>query len=155
MILKEKDLNVLSHFRNNARESLTKLSRLTRIPVSTIFDKLKEYEKKQIITKHTTLLNFKTLGYDIRTQILITIDQETKNKLQEFLVKNTKINSVFRINNGFDFLIEGIFKDMGELDRFTKELDTYNPKEKKEFFIMEDIKRESFMTHKENIGVQR
>ena len=155
MMLKEKDLKVLGHFRNNARESLTRLSRVTRIPVSTIFDKLKEYEKKQVITKHTTLLNFKTLGYDIRTQILITIEQEIKEKIQEFLIKHPKINTVFRINNGYDFLIEGIFKNMEELDTFTKELDKYELKEKKEFFIMEDVKRESFLSHKENLGILR
>jgi len=43
---------------------------------------------------------------------------------------------------------------MHELDDFTKTLDGFNPKEKKEFFVMEDIKREEFMSNKYNLGIQ-
>lgn len=146
-------MKVISYFRNNARTSLTKLSRITKIPVSTIFDKLKEFETTKIILKHTALIDFKNIGYAIRSQMLITAPQTTKNKLQEFLVKNPKVNTIFRINNGYDFLVETIFKTLEELDEFTKELDHYEIKEKKEFFIMEDIKREEFLTYKENIGI--
>jgi len=154
-MLKERDLNVISHFRQNSRTSLTKLSRLTKIPVSTIFDKLKEYEKKNIIMKHTSLIDFKTLGYDIRTQMLLTAQKDSRGELQKFLVMHPRVNTVFRINNGYDFLVEAIFKDMNELDKFSKEIEDFNPKEKKEFFIMEDVKREEFMSFKENLGIQR
>lgn len=153
-MIREKELKMLGFFRNNSRTSLTKMSRLTKIPVSTIFDKLKEFEKNSLIRKHTSLLDFKKLGYDIRTQILVTANKDTRNQLQNFLIKHPKVNTVFRINNGFDFLIEAIFKNMNDLDDFTKNLDEHNPKEKKEFFIMEDIKREEFMAYKDNLGMQ-
>ena len=155
MHLKEKEIQMLGRFRNNSRMSLTKLSKETHIPVSTLFDKLKEYESNNIIKKHTSLLDFKKLGYDVKTQMLITADKDTRDDLQKFLVQNPKVNSVFRINNGFDFLIEGIFRNMNELDDFAKSLDALNPKEKKEFFVMEDIKREEFFCYKENLGIMR
>lgn len=154
-MLREKDLKMLSHFRKNARTSLTKMSRLTRIPVSTIFDKLKEYEKQKLIMKHTALLNFKSLGFDVRTQILVTTDTDNKEDLQKFLVMHPKTNTVFRINNGYDFLIEAVFRNMEELDEFTKQLDEFELIEKKEFFVMEDIKREEFLTYKDNLGIQQ
>lgn len=153
-MLKEKEMKMLGFFRNNSRTSLTKLSRLTKMPVSTIFDKLKEYEEKNLIKKHTSLVDFKKLGYDIKTQILITAKKDNRDKVQEFLINHSKVNTVFRINNGYDFMIEAIFKNMLELDKFTRILDEYNLKDKKEFFVMEDIKREEFMTIKENIGIQ-
>ena len=153
-MIREKELKMLGFFRNNSRTSLTKMSRLTKIPVSTIFDKLKEFEKNSLIRKHTSLIDFKKLGYDIRTQILLTASKDTRSQLQKFLIGHPKVNTVFRINNGFDFLIEAIFKNMNDLDTFTKTLDEYNPKEKKEFFIMEDIKREEFMAYKDNLGMQ-
>lgn len=154
MLLKEKDVQMLGHFRDNARTSLTKLSRKTRIPVSTIFDKLKELERNEIITKHTTLLNFKNMGYDIRIQMLITANKNSREEIQEFLIKHMKTNTVYRINNGYDFLIEAIFKDMADLDVFQKELEDMGIEDKKEFFIMEDMKREAFMTFKKNIGTK-
>lgn len=105
--------------------------------------------------KHTSLIDFKTLGYDIRTQMLLTAQKDSRAELQKFLVMHPRVNTVFRINNGYDFLVEAVFKDMNELDDFSRELEDFNPKEKKEFFIMEDIKREEFMSYKENLGIQR
>lgn len=153
--MQEKELMLIGRFRENSRTSLTKLSRLTKIPVSTLFDKIKEYEKTRLITKHTALIDFKKLGYSIRTQILITAKKEKKEALQKFLVMHHKVNTLFRINNGYDYLIEAIFKDLEELDEFTGKLEEHEPTEKKEFFVMEDIKREEFLSHKENLGVQR
>ena len=140
---------LLSHFRNNARISLTKLSRLTKIPVSTIFDKLKDYETKNLIRKSTAIIDFRKLGYEIRNQILIGANRENKEDLQKFLVKHPRVNTIYRINNGYDFLIETVFKNMNEMDDFMKSLEEYEPLQKKEFFIMEDLKREEFLTGKE------
>lgn len=154
MQLKEKELKMIGHFRNNSRTSLTQMSKLTKIPVSTLFDKLKEYESKNLIRKHTSLLDFKMLGYDIRTQMLISAERDRKDELQKFLIMYPKVNTVFRVNNGFDFLIEAIFRNMAELDEFTTRLDTFNLTEKKEFFIMEEMKREEFLAYKDNLGVQ-
>jgi DNA-binding Lrp family transcriptional regulator len=136
---------ILEHFRKNSRISLTELSKRTKIPVSTLFEKLKLFEDELIIKKHTSLLDFPQLGYDVRTQVLI--EANNKEELQVFLKKHPKINSVFRINNGFDFLIEAVFTNMGELDAFLKELGNQKVKKTKEYFVLEDVKREGFMEH--------
>ncbi|MFP4567692.1 MAG: Lrp/AsnC family transcriptional regulator [Candidatus Woesearchaeota archaeon] len=149
-MLKEKELLLLSHFRRDARISLTKLSKLTKIPVSTIFDKLKDYETKSLIKKSTAIIDFRKLGYEIRNQILISANKETKEDLQKFLIKNPKVNTIYRINNGYDFLIETIFRNMNEMDEFMRSLDEFEPLQKKEFFIMEDLKREEFLADKQD-----
>ena len=145
-MLKEKEMLLLNHFRNDARISLTKLSKLTKMPVSTIYDKLKDYETRKLIKKSTAILDFKKLGYDIRNQILITANKERREELQKFLMNNTKVNTIYRINNGYDFLIETVFKNMNEMDEFITKLEEYEPQQKKEFFIMEDLKREEFLS---------
>ena len=153
--LKQKEIELLGHFRSNARATLTEMSKATRIPVSTIFDKLRQYEDGLIIKKHTTLLDFRKLGYDIKIQLLVMVDKGQREGLQRFLAIHPKVNTVFRVNNGYDFLIEAIFRDMNELDEFTRKLDEHGIREKKEFFVMEEIKREEFMAYKDNLGVQR
>ncbi len=135
----------MTYFRNNARENLTKISRQTNIPVSTIFDKLKEYEKT-LIKKHTTLVDFKKLGFDIKTNLLFKVAKESKEEFKEFLIKNQHINSVFRVNNGYDFLIEAIFRNMGDLENFLQTLDRFKIEAKQEMFILEDLKREGFLS---------
>lgn len=143
----KKDLLLMTFLRNNARENLTKISRITAIPVSTIFDRLKEFEK-ELIKKHTTLIDFKKIGFDIKVNMLIKVTKEQKNSLKDFLTKNENINSVFKVNNGFDFLIEAIFRDMNDLQRFIEMLERFDIENRQEIFILEDIKREGFLSDK-------
>ncbi|GIU69485.1 MAG: hypothetical protein KatS3mg002_0721 [Candidatus Woesearchaeota archaeon] len=153
----KKDILLMTFFRNNARENLTKISRLTSIPVSTIFDRLKEYEK-ELIRKHTTLIDFKKIGFDIKVNILFKVKRENRDEFKDFLIKNENINSVFKVNNGFDFLVEAIFKDMNDFQRFNDAIEKFNIETKQEMFILEDIKREDFLsdkTHAELLFAER
>ncbi len=140
-----KDLEILSHLRHDARVSLTKMSRETNIPVSTIFDKLHAFEKKYIL-RHTSLVDFKKLGYMIRSHISIKSNKDNRESLVKFLTKNNSVNSLYKINNGFDFMFEGIFIDIQEMENFIEMLEEdYNIIDHKEHFVIEDIKRESFL----------
>lgn len=143
-MLKKNDLVMLSHFRTNSRISLTKLSKITKIPVSTLFDKLKLFESKSLIRKNTVIIDFKKLGFEIKNVMLLSA--KNKENLQKFLLRHPKVNNVFKINNGFDFIIEVVFKDLSELNDFFKQLDSFEIVDKKEFFILEDLKREEFLS---------
>jgi len=141
----KRDMLLMTFFRRNARENLTQISRLTRIPVSTIFDKLHDFERG-LIQKHTTLVDFKKLGFDIRINILFKIAKESREGFKEFLMSNEHVNSLFRINNGYDYMIEAIFRDMSDLQKFTELLDKFSIEAKQELFVLEDLKRESFLS---------
>ena len=52
-ILDQADLKLLGHLRTNARETLTRISQETQIPVSSIFDRLKRMEKMNVIKRFT------------------------------------------------------------------------------------------------------
>ena len=141
--LENKYVPIIQHFRANARVSLTDLSKKTRIPVSTLFEKLKLFEQNNWISKHTSLLNFQELGFDIRTQLLVKTSK--KEEIQRFLIKNESVNNIFRINNGYDFLIEAVFENMLAFDKFMKNMSEIGLEQFQEFFVMEDLKREGFM----------
>ncbi|MGV8086117.1 MAG: Lrp/AsnC family transcriptional regulator, partial [Candidatus Woesearchaeota archaeon] len=134
----KKDILLMTYFRKNARENLTQISRLTRIPVSTIFDKLREFERG-LIQKHTTLIDFKMLGFDIRVNMLFKISKESRQEFKDFLMTNENVNSIFRITNGYDYLVEAIFRDMTDMQRFSELLDRFKIESKQELFILEDL----------------
>ncbi|USN45278.1 MAG: Lrp/AsnC family transcriptional regulator [Candidatus Woesearchaeota archaeon] len=140
----EKDKIIMGYLRKNARSSLTKLSRMTQIPVSTIYDKLKQFEKS-IIKKHTCILDYKKLGYDVRMTSLLKANKETKEKLLMYLMNHASINNISRINGEFDFLIEAIFENIDDMDSFTRELDDFDITKKESYFIIEDLKKEQFL----------
>ncbi len=145
-----KELLLLSHLRKNARKNLTALSRQTGIPVSTLFERIKRYEGG-IIRKHTALIDFSRLGFEIRVNIFLKADKSRRDELKRFLMKEQGVNSVFRINNGYDFLVEGIFRNMKEVTDFTEKLEGYKVKEIKEYYTLEEIKKEGFMSDPEYV----
>ncbi|MDD5178386.1 MAG: Lrp/AsnC family transcriptional regulator [Candidatus Nanoarchaeia archaeon] len=152
-MIKKKELLILSRLRQNSRESLTRMSRATRIPVSTIFDRLQACQKS-VITKHTTLLNFSKLGFNAIVNIMIKIPREKRDELKQYLETHRNINSIYKINNGFDFMVEGIFKSIQQVDEFMDNLESRYPIETTQiYYIVEDIKRESFLTRENSLDL--
>ncbi len=135
----------MSHFRSNARKNLTIISRETAIPVSTIFAKLKRFEDS-VIRRHTAIINFSKLGYGTIAKIMLKVDKMNRPKLKAYLDKHQNINSLSKINNGYDFIAECVFKNMNELENFLDDLDDICKIQKKSvYYVVDDIKREGFM----------
>ena len=150
-MINKKDLQIIAHLRQDARMPLTTMSRKTNIPVSTIFDRLKANESS-LIVKHTCLLDFNKLGYSVRANITFRVERDDKEKLKEFLLKNASVNSLYKINNGFDYLVECIFKQIKDMDSFMDDVENkFRIIDKQSFFIIEDLKKEEFMANPEMI----
>lgn len=149
-----KDLLFIAHLRKNARETLTNISKHTNIPISTLYDRLKVHENS-IIKKHTTLLDFEKLGFSCKAKIILSVERQERQKIEEYLMKHMNVNSLFKINNGYDYLIEGIFCNVKEVDDFINNLsDKFKITEQKTFFVLNDIKREGFMSDPELVNLQ-
>lgn len=136
-------ISLLNELRTNARESLTRLSKKTGIPISTIYDKLKEFNESYI-TKHTIIVDFKKLGYALRVSFLIKAQKDEKGICKEYLMNSSIVNNLFKINSGYDFIVECVFRDLDELDNFERKLEDFNLEKVERFFILDEIKRESF-----------
>jgi len=148
-MLSKIDLTILSELRKNARKSLVKMSKETNIPVSTIFDRMGRIER-QAIKKYTSLLDYSKLNHNIIINYAIKISKEKKETALRLLGTHSSVNSVYRINNGFDFLIECIFMDFKQKELFEEKLNELIDN-KKEFNIIEEIKREGFLTAPEHM----
>jgi DNA-binding Lrp family transcriptional regulator len=145
--MKKTDLLIISSLRQNAREKLTEMSKKTRIPVSTIFDRIKMHEGN-VIKKHTALVDFGKLGYNTRVNIILKVNKNDREAMKEFLMKHNSINSAFKINNGYDFLIEAIFSNIKEVEDFTDLLEEkFSIKAKQVFYVIDDLKKEEFLSN--------
>lgn len=139
------DLKIISHLRSNSRQSLASIARQLGIPASTLFDKVKNYEKK-FVRKHTTLIDFDRLGFFTRLQIAVGVPLEKKQELHGFLLHHKNINSLYRINHGFDFLAECIFKSPADAKNFVEQLESnFGITKSCVFDMLEELKKEEFL----------
>jgi len=144
-MLKPKDLMIISSLRNNARESLTQMSKKTKIPISTLYEKIKN-NKTNIIKKHTAIIDFTKLGFSTRAQIILRVNKNERDKIKEYLLKTHYLNSLYKINNGYDFLLEAVFRNIKEMEDFMESIDEkFKIKAKQVYYIVDDIKREAFL----------
>jgi len=152
----KKDLLILSHLRKDARKSLVALSKETGIPASTIYDRVNAHEK-DVIKKYTALLDFKKLGYHGRVYVAIRLnDFEKRKELLEFLLNQKCINSLYRINLDYHYMFEAVFESLGEAESFVHEIEEkFGIDETNIFSVVEDIKREEFLTKPEHFGAEK
>ena len=141
----KQDLQMIAALRKNARTSLAKISKDINVSKSTIFDRIKRHERS-LIHKHTSLVDFRMLGYAARIFIALKTTIEKRKELQEYFAGSKNINNLFIINGNFDFFAEAIFKDAKEMEDFLQELKLkYQISAMQTHTVVNDIKRESFL----------
>lgn len=148
-MIKESDLKIMSALRQDARQTLTKISEKTGIPISTIYDRIKTHENG-VIKKHTSILDFPKIGYNIRLNVFARANN--REKFLEFISRNKNVNSVFRIDGEYDYMIDCIFKDMKQMKSFLEELERAGVENHKVNYIIDEIIRENFMNMEDENG---
>ncbi len=144
-MLEERDMVLLAHLRRNARAKLTHISNETDIPVSTIFERLRN-PLSGYVTKYTCLLNNSEIGFNSRATLILKVDKEQKHEISQFLEKHQNVNSLYRINNGYDFMVDVIFRQMVHLEEFIEQLERkFKIKQREVYFIIDEVKQESFL----------
>ncbi len=140
------DMLVAANLRQDARIKLTELSRRTGIPVSTLFDRMRDLGRLGV-TRLCAMLDFRKLGFGTCATILFRVNKEKRTELKNFLMKSFCVNSLMRINNGYDFMAECVFRDMRELEEFCEKLEqSYGVRGKEIHFVIDDLKREMFFS---------
>ena len=129
--------------RQNARIKLAVIARKTGMPVSTLFD----YVHDPVclgITRYCALLDFPALGFATRATLFLKAGKDKRDALREHLRKSGSVNSLSRVNNGYDFMADCIFKDLRELEEFCEHLERSYGAKKEVHFVIEELKRETF-----------
>lgn len=146
----QKEWLLLTYLRANGRMPLTTLSKKTGIPVSTLHDRLK---RSAHVHKISALLDFGRMGYGAKAYILVKANRRYKDNLVMFLKGHYHVNNLHKINNGYDYMFECVFRDMKELEDFMEELDEkYKVRNTSVHYIINDLKRESFIADPQRIG---
>ena len=143
---------ILSYLRKNSRIQLTELSRRSGIPVSTLFDKLKT--TTPFVQKYTTLIDFQPLGFPTRAMVVLKVRKNNREDVAHFFQHHKSVNSAFKINNGCDYILDVLCKDMKELEDFLEYLEeTYKTEKQQVYHILEILKQEDFLSSPEYVNL--
>lgn len=85
MNVNERDLLTVYSLRKDARMRLTDVGRAIRVPVSTIFDRIRTYEGNGLVRKYASLVRFDRLGFHAQALIVFSANKKEREKLFQFL----------------------------------------------------------------------
>lgn len=121
----EKDELIIDVLKENSKLSSQRISKKTRIPITTVHHRIKKLEDKGIIRGYTILLDNKKIGKPIGAYILITVDykelKQKKKSQQELAKKLRSIGSVEEaviVTGGTDIILKLRVKNVDELNEF-------------------------------------
>ena len=143
--MNEKERQIISHLRRDARISLTSISNNINMPISTVYDKINRLHKGKVIKRYIALVDFLKLGYHHHAKLAMRVPHKQKGELLLFLRNHKAVNSLHEINSDFDFLVEVIHKNIKEHNLFLEELqECFDINEIQEFQIINEIEKEKF-----------
>jgi len=141
MKMTKKNRLILKHLRNNARMSFSSISENTGIPVTTVFDNYHRLMRNEVITRHTSLVDFKKLGFHFRS--FVFVKTRNKNDLFTYLKDKENVNSIFRISN-YDYMIDVVCPTIKEFYLFIDDLRDFSIIKLEVHNVIEQIKKEEF-----------
>jgi len=143
-MLKQSDIDIISHLRSGKRRKVTEISRELNIPVTTLYDRL-DALKSQANLHHTALVDFKRLGYKGNVHLGFKVGTNDKEALESHLMRHPALNSLYRVNHDFDFLAHLVFHDIDELKLFMEDIRLrFIVLDVKVFDVVDELKREAF-----------
>jgi DNA-binding Lrp family transcriptional regulator len=124
------DMRIISILRSNARTTLIDISRSTKLPVSTVFDRMRRL--RPLVLKYTSLVDFSQIGRPIKLFLVVE-----DSALQELLQSNFT-NNIYRLNDK-KLLAEVVFESNALAHDFLEELKGNT------ITVVEEIVKEKFL----------
>ena len=116
MKLDDKDMDILSLLKKNAKKTTQQISRELNIPITTIHNRIKKLESEGIISKYTVVFNHKKLGKNISARLMIRVTKlADQNKICNELLNLEAVDRVYQITGDHDIVAKVCLKDIEEL----------------------------------------
>jgi DNA-binding Lrp family transcriptional regulator len=142
-MLDETDKRMLDILVENSRLSLRQIAKKAGYSVATIMNRLRNLEKKKIIKKYTTNMDYEKVGYGLDVMIEIKISKGILLEVEQKLAASPNVFAVYDITGPFDTLVLARFPTRRRLDAFVKKIQKYPHVEKTETrLILDTIKEE-------------
>jgi len=126
ILLNEKDLMLLEKLQVDCRKSLKEIASEVGMPMSTVHEKIKRFEKVGIIKSYRAILNEKKLGFDVTAFIMASTkyfggEKDFQRNIGEKVASLPHVLETHTISGDWDLIIKVKFKNVHELGKFVNE----------------------------------
>ena len=120
-----KDLRIIECLREHGRWSIQKIAKQTRIPITTVYHRMKRLEKEKVIQRYSVQLDYTKIGLPLATYVLITVDYKalkeislTQYDLTKKLLGEKEVESASMVTGGTDIILKMRVANVDELNKF-------------------------------------
>ncbi len=124
-LINEKDFEILSLLKKDAKLTVQDISRKIMMPVTTVHNRIKKMEENGIIKGYSAIVDNKKLGINISAYVMICVEYRTlsgkkisQTKLAGEIKKNPLVDEASIVAGGTDIIIKIHAKDIDELNGF-------------------------------------
>jgi len=109
--MQEKDKKILEAVKQNARSSTREIAKKTRLPITTVYNRLKRLEKEKVILGYTANIDYEKCGKPVSAFLFLTVDYEkikhlTQAKMKEKIIKTIHPEEAHMVTGNFDIMLK-------------------------------------------------
>jgi len=120
------DIRILNHLLNNGRDSYRDIAKALDIAPATAMKRVKSLEKAGMIRHYGAVLDYEKLGYDIQVIVDVRVAKGKLFQIEKRIAKHPNVFAVYDNTGSFDATVIARFKNRSGMDRFLKDLQTYD-----------------------------
>ena len=125
MTLDTIDAKILNVLQENARVSISELSKRVHLSLSAVSERLKKLESSGIIDQYTTILNSASLDKQISSIMLVSLEDPSKiDEFLKFIDENDEILEAYHITGDSDYSLKIITSSMQGLESIINKIKT-------------------------------
>jgi len=123
----ERDRKIISILAKNSRETLVNIAKELRMSIDAVRMRIKKLVNVKVITGFTILRSYQKLGYLLKADILVKLNnltEEKLNHLMDYLKNRPQVIVLNSVAGDFDIEIVVVAKGSADLARFSREIRT-------------------------------
>ena len=121
-----KDKAIMNVLLQNARLSYREIAKKIGVSVATVMHRVHALEKGKVITGYAATLDYEQLGYDITIIVEMQVSKGKLEQVEKKIAQHPNVAAVYDVTGAFDVIIIAKFKNRRLMDKFLKEIQTYD-----------------------------
>ncbi len=133
----EKDAVLIQELKKDSKRSVQELSKATKIPTTTVYNRIKVLEKEHVIKQYTIKVDNKRVG---KVQAFFEVALNPGANHSEFIKKiKTAVDELYSVAGEYQLLLKASFSDLGGVYSFVAQLQQAKAEKIKTTIVLDEL----------------